>query len=103
MSDIISMVSDNIIQILTAIITGIVGYLGIKIKKIIEDYLQTKLKKEIIERTVVYVEQIGEDLTCDEKKKKEKEKALEWMKEKKINISDTELEILVESAVKCLK
>lgn len=103
MSDIISMVSDNIIQILTATITGIVGYLGIKIKKIIEDYLQTKLKKEIIERTVVYVEQIGEDLTCDEKKKKAAEKALEWMKEKKINISDTELEILVESAVKCLK
>lgn len=103
MSDIIGMVSDNIIQILTAIITGIVGYLGIKIKKIIEDYLQTKLKKEIIEKTVVYVEQIGEDLTCDEKKKKATEKALEWMKEKKINISDTELEILVESAVKCLK
>lgn len=103
MSDIIGMVSDNIIQILTAIITGIVGYLGIKIKKIIEDYLQTKLKKEIIERTVVYVEQIGEDLTCDEKKKKAIEKALEWMKEKKINISNTELEILVESAVKCLK
>lgn len=74
MSDIFSMVSDNIIQILTATITGIVGYLGMKIKKIIEDYLQTKLKKEIIERTVVYVEQIGEELTCDEKRKKQPKK-----------------------------
>ena len=54
MSDIFSMVSDNIIQILTATITGIVGYLGMKIKKIIEDYLQTKLKKEIIEKNDNY-------------------------------------------------
>lgn len=103
MSDIVSLVSDNIVQILTAVITGVVSYLGIKIKKVIEEYVQTKIKKEIIERTVAYVDQTGQELTCEEKKKKATEKALEWLKEKKINISDTELDILVESAVKCLK
>lgn len=34
--------------------------------------------------------------------KKALDKSLEWMKEKKFNISDTKLEILIESAVNCL-
>ena len=58
--------------------------------------------QEIIEKTVKYVEQTSKDLSCKEKKNKALKKSLEWMKEKKINISDTELEILIESAVNCL-
>ena len=52
--------------------------------------------------TVKYVEQTCKNASCDEKKSKALEKALEWMQEKKINVSDTELEILIESAVNCL-
>ena len=102
MSDILSTISDNLIQILSTIITGIIGYLGLRIKNIYQEYIQDKIKKEIVDETVKYVEQTCKNASCDEKKSKALEKALEWMQEKKINVSDTELEILIESAVNCL-
>ena len=102
MSDILSTISDNLIQILSTIITGIIGYLGLRIKNIYQEYIQDKIKKEIVDKTVKYVEQTCKNASCDEKKSKALEKALEWMQEKKINVSDTELEILIESSVNCL-
>ena len=94
--------NNNIIQIFSAIITGVISYLGIRIKNLYQEYIQDKLKKEIVDKTVKYVEQTCKDVTCEEKKRKALEKSLEWMKEKKLNVSDTELEILIESAVNCL-
>lgn len=102
MNDIFNAISKNLIQIVFTIITGIIGYIGVRIKKMYQEYIHDKLKKEIIEKTVKYVEQTSKDLSCKEKKNKALKKSLEWMKEKKINISDTELEILIESAVNCL-
>ena len=102
LSDILSTISDNLIQILSTIITGIIGYLGLRIKNIYQEYIQDKIKKEIVDKTVKYVEQTCKNASCDEKKSKALEKALEWMQEKKINVSDTELEILIESSVNCL-
>lgn len=102
MNDIFNAISKNLIQIVFTIITGIIGYIWVRIKKMYQEYIQDKLKKEIIEKTVKYVEQTSKDLSCKEKKNKALKKSLEWMKEKKINISDTELEILIESAVNCL-
>ena len=102
LSDILNAISNNIIQIFSAIITGVISYLGIRIKNLYQEYIQDKLKKEIVDKTVKYVEQTCKDVTCEEKKRKALEKSLEWMKEKKINVSDTELEILIESAVNCL-
>lgn len=102
MSDIIGLIADNLIQIISTVITGVIGYLGIRIKNLYQAFIKDKIKRDIVEKTVKYVEQIGKDLSCDEKKKKALEKSLEWMREKKIIVSDTELEILIESAVNCL-
>ncbi len=103
MSDILNAISDNLIHILGTIITAILGYVGLQIKNIYQEFIQDKTKKEIVKETVEYVEQTCKNLPCEEKKKKALEKSLEWMKEKKISVSDTELEILIESAVNCLK
>ena len=102
MSDILSMISDNLIEILGPVITGVIGYLGVRIKNLYQEYIQDKLKKEIVDKTVKYVEQTCKDFSCEQKKNKALEKSLEWMKEKKLNVSDTEIEILIESAVNCL-
>ncbi len=102
MDEILNNFSKHLIEIVFTIITGVIGYIGVRIKKIYKEYINDRLKKEIIEKTVKYVEQTSKDLSCKEKKKKALEKSLEWMKEKKLNISDTELEILIESAVNCL-
>lgn len=103
MSDILNAISDNLVHILGTIITAILGYVGLQIKNTYQEFIQDRTKKEIVEKTVKYVEQTSKGLPCEEKKEKALKKSLEWMKEKKLDISDTELEILIESAVNCLE
>lgn len=93
----------NMGNIILTFLTVLASTLGITIKNIYQRYMDTKTKKEIVGATVQYVEQISKNdaLTCDMKFSKAKEKSLEWLKEKGIKVSDTELEILIESAVNC--
>ena len=102
LSDIINAIKGDLTGVISTIITGIIGYLGVRIKNIIKAYYQDKMKKDIVDKTVKYVEQTCKDYSCKEKKEKALSMSLDWLKEKKINISDTELEILIESAVNCL-
>jgi len=97
--------NDSIIEMILAIITGVASFIGIKLKTLFEQKINTETKKKIIADTVKYVEQItqGISITSENKKQKAKTKALEWLKEKKIKISNTELDILIESAVNSLK
>lgn len=103
MSNVIAMISDNIVQIMSAVITGVISYLGVRLKNIYQEYIQDKQKKDIVDKTIRYIEQTGVGLSCEEKKEKAKQKTLEWLNEKGLKTSDTELEILIESAVNCLK
>lgn len=94
-------INTYLIPMLATIITGVASYVGIKIKSMYEKYIDTKTKKEIVEYTVKYVEQICKTTKISNKKKLQmaKEKSLNWLNEKGIKISDTELEVLIESAV----
>ena len=93
------LIQPYLLEIIAAIITGVATFVGVKIKKIYEEYVNTKMKEDIVKTTVEYVEQVYKDIHGEEKLNKAKEKALEWLKEKDITISDTELEILIEAAV----
>ena len=90
------------VHIIGIILTGIVSYIGLQAKNIYQNFVNEKIKKYIVEKTVNYVEQIGNNLSCEKKKDLALKKSLEWLEEKKISASDTELEILIESAVNCL-
>lgn len=94
-----------IMEILATIITAVASYIGVQIKKAYTRYVDTKNKKEIVKSTVEYVEQIykGVMISNEDKLNKAKEKALEWLNSKGLKISDTELDILIESAVNGLK
>lgn len=94
-----------IMEILATIITAVASYIGVQIKKAYIRYVDTKNKKEIVKSTVEYVEQIykGVMISNEDKLSKAKEKALEWLNSKGLKISDTELDILIESAVNGLK
>ena len=88
-----------LIEILSIILTGVVTYVGLQIKKLFEKHINTQVKKDVVDSTVKYIEQVYKDIHGQDKLNKAKEKALEWLNEKGITISDTELEILIESAV----
>lgn len=92
-------------QILATILTAVASFVGMAIKCAYTKYIDTKTKKEIVGATVSYVEQVCKVLGISgtEKFEKAKQKALEWFHEKGIKISDTELEIMIESAVQNLK
>lgn len=87
------------LEILATVITAVASFIGVTIKNAYTKYVDTKTKKEIVKSTVEYVEQVFKDIHGEEKLNKAKEKALEWLNEKGIKISETELEILIESAV----
>lgn len=88
-----------LLEIFAAILTGIASFIGVKVKKAYEEYINTKTKKEIVDCTVKYVEQVFKELHGEEKLIKAKDKALEWLNEKGIKVSDTELEVLIEASV----
>ena len=99
MGNILETIQPYILEIIVAILTGVASFIGMKLKKVYEDHINTKTKKDIVDSTVKYVEQVYKDIHGEEKLNKAKEKALEWLNEKGINISDTELEILIEASV----
>lgn len=96
-------IQNYLFEILATIITALASFVGVSIKNAYTKYINTQTKKEIVKDTVNYVEQVFKDIHGKEKLEKAKEKALEWLNEKGIKISETELEILIESAVNGLK
>lgn len=87
------------LEIIVAILTGIASFIGIEIKKIYEKYVNTKVKEDVVKLTVKYVEQVYKNIHGQEKLNKAKEKALDWLNEKNITVSEVELEILIEAVV----
>lgn len=99
MNNMFEILQPYLLEIIAAILTSVAAFIGVKIKKVYEEYVNTKTKKEIVECTVKYVEQVFKELHGEEKLNKAKDKALEWLNEKGIKVSDTELEILIEASV----
>lgn len=83
------------ISALATILTAIGAWLGTKVKGL----LDTKEKKDIVEATVKYVEQVGKTLGSEEKLNLAKQKALQWFESKGLKVSEIELEILIEAFV----
>ncbi len=104
MEQISEFITSNILPLLVTFLTGIFSYLGMKLKKIIDKEVLKKQVDYIVTTTVNYVEQVSkkELMTSDEKFIKAKEKIIEWLNQEKLIISDTEIDILIESAVKKL-
>jgi len=104
MNEILEMIMSNLLPIFGSILTAVVSYIGIQIKNLINSEMKKREVNHIVEATVNYVEQITKntDMTAAEKFSEAKTKILEWLHEKKITISDTQLDILIECAVKRL-
>lgn len=81
------------------LLSAVLAYVSTRIKNIYEEKMNSDTKKKIIDTTVLYIEQIYKDLSGHEKLEKCKEKALEWLSEEGLNVSKTELEIIIESSV----
>ena len=86
-------------KILGAILTALAGYLGVVIKNLCQKYLNDKTKQDVAKTCVKAVEQIYKDLHGEEKFNKALECISDMLAEKGNAVSDTEMKMLIESAV----
>lgn len=101
---------ENVNQIVTAImpyvitiVTAIFGYIAVVIKNKFTEKANTETKKQIVEDTVKYVQQVYETLDGSEKLKKALDTSITWLNEKGITITEAEATILIEAAIKGFK
>ena len=88
-----------ILSALGTALTALAAWLGSKIGRYIDAQKESKLIREIIAKTVQYVEQVGKSLGSQEKFELAKQKAVEWANSKGLQVSEVELEILIEAFV----
>lgn len=92
-----------IINAAITILTAVATYVGVMIKNFVQDKVNSEEKKKIVETTCRYINQIYKDVDGPTKFEKAKENILRQLNEKGINITDLELEVLIESTVNSFK
>lgn len=101
---------ENLNQIVSAImpyvvtiVTAIFAYLAVKVKAKFDEKINTETKREVIEATVKYVQQVYETLDGKDKLQKALDTSIQWLNEKGIKITEAEATILIEAAIKGFK
>lgn len=92
-----------LVPYIITIVTAIVGYWAAQLKSRLDQKLDTEVKKQVVEDTVKYVQQVYETLAGPEKLQKAIQTASEWLQEKNIKVTEAELTVLIESTIKAAK
>ena len=107
MSEVMVEMMNQILEILLpAVATLLAGWLAVvgnKVKTLYTEKVNTQIKKEVVEATVTYVQQVYKALDGDVKLDKAVDRASVILTEKGIPISEAELTMLIEAAVYGLK
>ena len=94
---------DIILPAIASVIAILFGVLGAKLKSVYDTKIKTDTAKTLVDDVVKFVQQVYKDLDGPEKLQKALTEASTILNEKGISISDTELDMLIESAVYGLK
>lgn len=87
------------LEIISFILTGVLGFLGIIAKNMAQKFLNDKAKEKIARIAVRGVEQMYKELHGDEKLGKALEAAAQMLTDKGITVTEFELRMLLEDAV----
>ena len=87
------------LEIVTTIVTAIVGYIAVVAKNLAQKYINDKTKKEVAKIVVSGIEQCYKALEGPQKLEKALEAASSMLAEKGIKVTDVELRMLLESAL----
>lgn len=90
---------DVILPAIASIVAAVLGVLATKIKKAYQEKCDNETVKAIVDSAVRYVQQVYYSAEGQEKLAKATEKASTVLNEKGIKVSDTQLNMLIESAV----
>lgn len=85
--------------IIYTLLTAVFGFIGAKLKKVFENREAESTKEKVVRTCVKAVEQLYRDLDGPEKLKKAKENITAMLNSKGIDISDIEMDMLIEACV----
>lgn len=91
------------VTILYTVLTSVASFIGLKIKSIYQNYINDKTKKDVVESTVKYVEQLYKTCKGEEKLEIAKKNILALLNEKGISITELELNVLIEATCNSFK
>ena len=87
------------LEIVTTIVTAIVGYIAVVAKNLAQKYINDKTKKDVAKIVVSGIEQCYKALEGPQKLEKALEAAGSMLAEKGIKVTEVELRMLLESAL----
>lgn len=95
-----SFISEYGVAIAYTIVTALVSYLAMAIKKLAKKWINTKTKRVIAREVVGFVEQVYKNIHHGEEKfQKAVEAAAKWFELEGIVVAELELKFLIESAL----
>lgn len=94
---------DILLPILATFLTGLFTYLGTRLKAAYEQKVKTETAETVIKNVVKFVQQTCKDLNGEDKLKKAISEASTILLSKGIELTETEITMLIESAVYGLK
>lgn len=103
MDELITQLQPAVVSICVTVLTALGSWIGIKVKQLYTEKVNTETKKNVVETTCRYVNQLYYDLDGPSKLEKAKTEILNQLNEKGIKITDLELNVLIEAAVNGFK
>jgi len=88
-----------ILEIVATVLTAVASFIGMKIKKIYEEKVNTETKEKVVKTVCNAVEQLYQDLSGNEKLIKAQGYIIEQLNEKGITITELEMKMLIESTI----
>lgn len=89
----------NLNTIIMGALTGLLTWLGSTIKKFYNEYVKNKTIRTVIDDCVKYVEQKSKKEEIQDKYEMAKDKAVNILNSKGIDVTDDEIDLLIESFV----
>lgn len=92
--------------LIPAVVTAVgalFSWIGIQLKRLYQEHIDTKTKEDVIKSTVQYVQQVYKDVSGEEKLQEAVKTASDWLVSKGLEVSEAELRVLIESAVYSMK
>lgn len=102
-TEVLNQLIDILLPILATFLTGLFTYLGAKLKAVYEQKVQTETAEAVIKNVVKFIQQTCKDLDGEAKLKKAISEASTILASKGIELTETEINMLIESAVYGLK
>lgn len=88
------------LAVLRLALTALAGYLGVVLKRLCNKYVNNETKKSVVKTCVEAVEQVYKNIHGEEKLGKCIEYVSAMLKEKGIIVTELEIRMLIEAAVK---